>query len=126
MYTKRVGDTTLRTTISRGSAEYRGLEHEILKQLGVNRATFYQVLRSGKPAPRPCEVETIPQTSEPPDWCLRQLSVYFSANELSQELNLTPEEAEHLVVNVIYSAPTDLDQSAIRARVRENLDDFRT
>ena len=124
-YTKQVGETVLRTTISHGRSEYRSLAPAILKQLGVDEATFYDVLRSGEPAPRPCKVETIPQTSELPDWCLKQLSKYFSANELSQELNLTPEEAEHLV-KVVYSAPTDLDRSAMRARVRERLHEFRT
>lgn len=83
------------------------------------------MLRSGKPAPRPCEAETIPTRSELPDWCLDQLSKYYSANEISQELHLTPEEAEH-IVNVIYAAPTQLHRNAIRARVRESLDDFRT
>lgn len=125
IFTKQVGGTTLRTTISRGRSEYRSLAPRILKQLGVDEATFYEVLRSRKPAPRPCGVEAIPPTSELADWRLKRLSKYFSANEISQELQPTPEEAEHLV-NVIHSTPPDLDHEATRARVRESLDDFRT
>ena len=125
VYTKRVGNTTLRTTISRGSSEYRGLEHEVLKQLGVDRATFYEVLRSGKPAPRPCDVETTTPGEELPGWCLTQLSKYFGAAGISQELQLTPEEAEHIVKTIIFSARAELDRSAMRARIRKGLDDFR-
>ena len=83
------------------------------------------MLRSGRPAPRPCEVEIIPLSSELQDWCLKQLSKYFSANEISQELQLAPEEAEHNV-NVIYSASKNLDRGEMRSRVRASLDEFRT
>ena len=125
IYTKQIGKTVLRTTISRGRSEYRSLAPRILKQLEVDEATFYEVVRSGKPAPRRREVETISPASKLPDWCLRELSKYFSANEISQELNLTLEEAEHLLI-VIHSAPTDLNRSSIRSRVRECLYEFRT
>ncbi|WP_428115971.1 hypothetical protein [Candidatus Poriferisodalis sp.] len=126
IYTKKVGGETLRTTISRDKSEYRGLESGILRQLGVDKATFYEVLGSGKLAQRIPDVDVTPPPSEIPQWCLSQLSSYFSDAEISDDLRLTDDEAQHVVKNAIYSAPTELDREEIRERVRESLTDFRT
>lgn len=123
-YSKQVGNVLLTTVISRSDSEYGDKrKHQVLKQLDVDEATFYKVLRVGKSAQRPTQSPSPPPATGVSSWCVAHLSKYLDANEI---LQLTPVEAEHVVTTVIFVASRELDRGAVRSRVYEGLAEFRT
>ena len=113
----------LTTVVSRGFKQYSpSFKAAVLRQLEVDETSFRLVLSSRKPASRPSHPPV--QVVTLPSWCLSKLGEFFSAQEIDA-LDLTAEEAEHVVKQALFTASAGTTRSGGRDRVTDALQKFR-
>lgn len=121
---KRLADgRLLRTTIQRHKTDYgQDLKADVLSQLEVDEETFWEVIRTGKPAERPSPAPE-PGRDPIPDWIVQTLlRARLNEDEISE---LSVDEAEHLRL-AYFSLPPELGGGEVRQRLFDALARFRS